>query len=69
METGQPGKLGEHARLVAESQELGLALILHLQMEEQAALGLILVILSVMEVIVVSCLKIVFSDRVLCTYF
>ena len=55
METGQPGGLGEHAKLIAESQELGLALILHQQMEEQTALGLLLIIMGVMEVLVVSC--------------
>ena len=52
MEAGQPGELGEDARVIAERQEPGLAQILPLQMEEQAALGLVLMIVSVMEVIV-----------------
>ena len=55
METGQPGELGEDARVIAERQELGLAQILHRDMEEQAALGLVLMILGVMGVRVVSC--------------
>ena len=69
MEAGQPGELGEDARVIAERQEPGLAQILPLQTGEQAALGLVLIILGVMETIVVSCLKIVFSDSVICTYF
>jgi hypothetical protein len=55
METGQTGELGEDARVIAERQEPGLAQILPQQMEEQAALGLALMIVSVMEVLVVSC--------------